>query len=148
MKDLLRKLFSPIIWGNLLAMVVAAVLLVFLVWQGMRLYTHHGEKIEVPNVKGMLLEDAKFNLEKVDLEAEALEVGHLIRSSLTRRAVGVVVVEVTGRKGSSFLILLVTPMRKTVLTIQVALRLSCPRAELTSVEVLNLKPVTTTSNAT
>ena len=73
MKDLLRKLFSPIIWGNLLAMVVAAVLLVFLVWQGMRLYTHHGEKIEVPNVKGMLLEDAKFNLEKVDREAEVAE---------------------------------------------------------------------------
>ncbi len=73
MKDLLRKLFSPIIWGNLLAMVVAAVLLVFLVWQGMRLYTHHGEKIEVPNVKGMLLEDAKFNLEKVDLVAEVAD---------------------------------------------------------------------------
>ena len=70
MKDFLKKIFSPILWGNLLAMAVAAVVLVFLLWQGMRLYTHHGEKIEVPNVKGMLLEDAKFHLEKTDLKAE------------------------------------------------------------------------------
>ena len=58
----------------------------------------------------------------VDLEAEVLEVVLPIHSSLTRRVVGVVVVEVTGRKGSSFPILLVTHMRKTVLIIQVELQ--------------------------
>ena len=70
MRNFLRKIFSPIIWGNLLGILLATVLLIFLIWQAMRIYTHHGEKIEVPNVKGMLLQDAEFTLRKTELEAE------------------------------------------------------------------------------
>jgi len=73
MREFLKKIFSPIIWGNLLAIGIATVALIFLVWQAMSIYTHHGEKIEVPNVKGMLLEDAEFNLRKNNLEAEVVD---------------------------------------------------------------------------
>ena len=93
MRNFLKKIFSPIIWGNLLAMVVAAIVLVFLLWQAMRIYTHHGEKIEVPNVKGMLLEDAKFHLEKTDLEAEVSD------SSYNRNLPAGTVLDQTPSKG-------------------------------------------------
>lgn len=53
-----KKLFSPLLWGNLLAMAVVIVLLfIGLVWW-LNTYTHHGEGIEVPNFFGMNYVDA------------------------------------------------------------------------------------------
>lgn len=63
------KLMSPTIWGNLLAMLVVAVLLAVGLWQGMAIYTHHGEGVDVPNVEGMLLSDAQYALGRVELIA-------------------------------------------------------------------------------
>ena len=52
-KNLVKKLTAPIIWGNLLAMAVVVVLLcVALVWW-LGFYTHHGEGIEVPDFYGL-----------------------------------------------------------------------------------------------
>lgn len=64
-----RKIFSPIVWVNLLLMIVFAVLLVAGAWYGMAIYTHHGESVEVPNVKNMLIADAEFALSNVGLVA-------------------------------------------------------------------------------
>ncbi len=53
MKRFFKKLTSPIVWGNLLAMaVVIALLIVGLIWW-LDKYTHHGEGIEVPDFSSM-----------------------------------------------------------------------------------------------
>ena len=52
-KTIFKKFTSPLVWGNLLAMVVAVVLLMFgLIWW-LDDYTHHGEGITVPDFCGM-----------------------------------------------------------------------------------------------
>ena len=52
-KNLIKKLTAPIMWGNLLAMVAVVVFLcVALVWW-LSFYTHHGEGIEVPDFYGL-----------------------------------------------------------------------------------------------
>lgn len=53
LKSFFRKLFSPRVWGNCLAMAVVLVLLfVALVWW-LNSYTHHGEGISVPDFSGL-----------------------------------------------------------------------------------------------
>lgn len=52
LKTFFRKLTSPMVWGNFLAMaVVLALLLGALIWW-LDSYTHHGEGIEVPDFTG------------------------------------------------------------------------------------------------
>ena len=71
--NLNNKLLSPVIWGNLLAMVIVAVLLVLGVWFGLGMYTHHGEEIIVPDVVGKLIGDADYTLEMQGLEAVVVD---------------------------------------------------------------------------
>lgn len=53
-----KKLTSPLIWGNLVAMAAVVVLLfVGLIWW-LDTYTHHGEGVEVPDFYGMSYTDA------------------------------------------------------------------------------------------
>ena len=68
-----RKIFSPMVWVNLLLMAAFAVLLVVGAWYGMAAYTRHGESVEVPNVKNMLLADAQYTLAKVGIEAVVVD---------------------------------------------------------------------------
>lgn len=52
-KSITRKITSPMVWGNLLAMAVAIVLMIGgLIWW-LDDYTHHGEGITVPDFYGM-----------------------------------------------------------------------------------------------
>lgn len=46
-------------WLNLIAMVVAVVVLVFIVLKGLDAYTRHGEGVVVPDVKGMSVSEAE-----------------------------------------------------------------------------------------
>ena len=55
-------------WLNIIAMVMVVVLMVFGVLKGLDIYTHHGEAVEVPDVKGMSVMEAKQVFEKVDLK--------------------------------------------------------------------------------
>ncbi len=73
MKKVLKKIFSPIIWGNLLAMVVVAVALLFGVRYWLDVYTHHGQEIEVPNVTGMTIHTAIEKLAEMGLQAEVAD---------------------------------------------------------------------------
>lgn len=73
MKELWKKLTSPIIWGNLVAMAVVSILLVVALWVWMGVYTHHGEVVEVPDVKNMQVSDARYALARQDLLAEVLD---------------------------------------------------------------------------
>lgn len=68
MKGFIKKIFSPILWGNFLAMFLVLVTLAFGLWKGMEHYTHHGESIEVPDVKGLSVEQARKTLEAQNLQ--------------------------------------------------------------------------------
>lgn len=67
-KEFARKIFSPIIWLNLLGMALVIVLAFLGLNWWMKSYTRHGEGIDVPNVKGMLISDAKIELGGMELE--------------------------------------------------------------------------------
>lgn len=71
--ELIRKLLSPILWGNLFVMALVAVLLVMGAWIGLGYYTHHGEEISVPNVVGRLIGDAEYTLEMQGLVAVVVD---------------------------------------------------------------------------
>lgn len=62
-----KKISSPIIWGNLLAMIIIALLMLTGLWYWLSIYTRHGEQIEVPDVTGMVQSDAEYALEHVGL---------------------------------------------------------------------------------
>lgn len=66
-KDFFGKLFSRYLLLNLLAMVLVLVLLCVGVKFGLELYTHHGEGIEVPELKGLSFQKAHLLLEQKDL---------------------------------------------------------------------------------
>ena len=61
--DFKKKLLAPILWGNLLAMVLVTVAICFGLWMWMDNYTRHGEKISVPNVVGQFEASAVYQLE-------------------------------------------------------------------------------------
>jgi beta-lactam-binding protein with PASTA domain len=68
-----QKLLSPIVWGNLLAMALVTIVLALVVWQGMDSYTHHGESIQVPELKGLQMTDAQYRLEQLGLHAMVVD---------------------------------------------------------------------------
>lgn len=49
---------NRMLWGNLLAIFILCCLLIVGVWVGLRHYTHHGETVEIPSVKGLDEADA------------------------------------------------------------------------------------------
>ncbi len=67
MKEILRKIFSNYLMVHLLAMVIVIVLLCFGVKYGLEFYTHHGEGIIVPELKGMSYNKARLLLEEDQL---------------------------------------------------------------------------------
>lgn len=69
-------MFSPIVWGNLLAMLVVAGVLCLLALRGINAYTHHGETVEVPQIVGVLESDARYTLEKLGLVMVKAETGY------------------------------------------------------------------------
>ena len=57
-KEFYKKLTAPIVWGNLLAMIVVVVLLCFGLKWWLSAYTQHGEGVKVPDLYGMTHQDA------------------------------------------------------------------------------------------
>ena len=68
-----QKLLAPLVWGNLLAMVLVVVLAVVGAWFFLSSYTHHGEAIEVPDVTGHQESDARYRLESLGLKAVVVD---------------------------------------------------------------------------
>lgn len=75
--EFFRKLTGIYLWGNLLAMVAVIVLLVILVQVGMNVYTHHGERIAVPNLKKVSLERAQNVADELGLELVVTDTGYI-----------------------------------------------------------------------
>lgn len=71
-----KKLFSPLVWGNLMAMALVVVVLAFVAWKWIAVYTNHGESVEVPNAVGMLENDARYKLEQMGLSVIATSSGY------------------------------------------------------------------------
>ena len=75
--DFFRKLLSGYLWLNLAAMAAVVVLLCLGVKYGIDLYTHHGEKIEVPDVKHKSFKDAEHLLEDRGLVVVVSDTGYV-----------------------------------------------------------------------
>ena len=75
-KKFFKKVCSRFLLLNLLAMVVVIVLLCLGVGYGLDLYTHHGEGIEVPELKGMRYQKARLLLEEKGLNIVVSDSGY------------------------------------------------------------------------
>ena len=94
LKTIRKKLFGPVVYWNLIAMVLFGVAICIGLWVWMLQYTMHGESVEVPEVKGMMLGDAEYALEKLDL------VTVVIDSNYVREQPAGIVLEQTPGAGS------------------------------------------------
>ena len=75
-KEFFKKVCSRFLLLNLLAMVVVVLLLCLGVGYGLDFYTHHGEGIEVPELKGMRYEKAHLLLEEKGLNIVVSDSGY------------------------------------------------------------------------
>lgn len=71
-----KKIFSPMVWGNLLAMCLFVALVIAAFWYGTMTYTRHGEVIQVPDVTRMHYSDAALMLEQDELIAMVSDSGY------------------------------------------------------------------------
>ena len=94
MNKFFGKLTSPIVYWNLIMLVVVSIALLIFLWFWMKDYSHHGESVEVPQVKGMLLADAEYELEKQGLAVVISD------SSYNRNLPAGTVLEITPDAGS------------------------------------------------
>ena len=67
LEEFKNKLFGSYVRWNLLAMLLVGIALCVGLWVWMVQYTMHGESVDVPEVKGMMISDAEYALEKLDL---------------------------------------------------------------------------------
>lgn len=67
LEEFKNKLFGSYVRWNLLAMLLVGLALCVGLWVWMVQYTMHGESVDVPEVKGMMISDAEYALEKLDL---------------------------------------------------------------------------------
>lgn len=75
-KESLGKVFDRFVVINLSAMLVVIILLCIGVGFGLDLYTHHGENVEVPNLKGLDIEKAQRQITELGLAAVVSDSGH------------------------------------------------------------------------
>ena len=73
----LKKIFDPVLWLNLLGMAVAIVLLILGVHYGLNFYTNHGEEITVPDINHKAYEDAYDILDDLGLEAVVVDTSYV-----------------------------------------------------------------------
>ena len=71
------KFLSLYLWGNLLAMLLLVAGVCFAVKYGLDFYTHHGEKVTVPNVIHKSYADAEHILEGLGLDVQIGDTGYV-----------------------------------------------------------------------
>lgn len=72
-----KKIFSFYLWGNIFAMIAVVALVAIGVRYGLDLYTHHGEKIVIPDVKHKSFADAENILDKAGLKVVVSDTGYV-----------------------------------------------------------------------
>ena len=63
--EFFKKVFSLKLWANLFAMALVVVAVCFGVKYGIDIYTHHGERIQVPNIRHKCFADAEHILDQL-----------------------------------------------------------------------------------
>lgn len=76
-KDFFGKIFGVRLWLNLMLMLVVVFLLFMGVKFGLDIYTHHGEEINIPDVKHKLFDDAAHILEGEGLKVVVSDTGYV-----------------------------------------------------------------------
>ncbi|MBO4787187.1 MAG: PASTA domain-containing protein [Prevotella sp.] len=72
-----KKIFSFYLWGNIFAMIAVLALFAIGVRYGLDLYTHHGEKIVIPDVLHKSFADAENILDKAGLKVVVNDTGYV-----------------------------------------------------------------------
>ncbi|WP_282917853.1 PASTA domain-containing protein [Porphyromonas macacae] len=62
----------PIV-ANILLIILISIILIFLGFGGLDLYTRHGKSVVVPDIKGMQIEEARLLLKKSNLRADIID---------------------------------------------------------------------------
>ena len=75
-KSFFQKIFSPIVVGNCLGMVVVTALLIFGTLQFLQCYTDHGEAVVVPNIRGMKTDVAESKMKALGLRLEVKDMAN------------------------------------------------------------------------
>jgi beta-lactam-binding protein with PASTA domain len=73
MKTLWNFLKSRFLWLNILAAIVLIVVICFVVFWRLDVYTHHGEAVEVPDLSNMYVEEAELILKDCNLGYEIID---------------------------------------------------------------------------
>ena len=69
----MAKILGSSLWRHLLAIVLASVIAVWLIFWGLGVYTNHGESITVPDLREMTLDQVKRHLKTKDLRYTILD---------------------------------------------------------------------------
>lgn len=79
--EFFKKIFSPLLMGNCLGIVLASVVLLIGALFFLDSYTRHGDSVEIPDVRGLDEQTAKSKLEAVGLLAEVTDTGYVYRAT-------------------------------------------------------------------
>ncbi len=76
-RKLLKKIKRPVVWGNILGLVVFITAFITGVMIFISNYTRHGESIEVPDLRGLKPEAAMMRLEALGLSGVVTDTGYV-----------------------------------------------------------------------
>lgn len=76
-KNIGKKLISPMVWGNGLAMLLFLAIVIWGTMIFLNNYTRHGESIEVPDLRGQKPEAAMMRLESLGLIGVVTDTGYV-----------------------------------------------------------------------
>lgn len=75
-KEFYQRITGRYLWGNLLAMLLTLVVVIVGVFIFLNFYTHHGETIAVPDLRGQRTEVAMRKLEALGMRGEVVDTGY------------------------------------------------------------------------
>lgn len=75
-KEFYQRITGRYLWGNLLAMLLTLGVVIVGVFVFLNFYTHHGETIAVPNLRGQRTEVAMRKLEALGMRGEVVDTGY------------------------------------------------------------------------
>jgi len=75
-QEFFNKFKSVFLWGNLVAMLLVVIIALLVLQICLRSCTHHGEKIVVPNLSGITIEQAQRALDALKLHIEVSDTAY------------------------------------------------------------------------
>ena len=75
--EFFSKFKSRYLWGNIAAMVAVVFFVCIGVKFGLDIYTHHGEVVQIPNVRHKAFSDAEYLLNESGLQVVVSDTGYV-----------------------------------------------------------------------